>query len=502
MRFTSLITELIRARPRLVVWLVVLFQAALWLMVPLLLYRSPPDDLATVLAYGREYQVGTGLGPPLAFWLADIAFRAAGNHVIGVYLLAQLCGVATFWTLYLLSRAVVGGQQAVLAVLLTMTVVVFSSPGVEFGPLVLARPLWALLLLHSWQLIGQNRRNAWFAWSIEAGLLLLTIPAAIGLLILVIGFALATARGRRMLRSFDPLFALLVIVVLALPYLIWLIRADALALPPWPAIAELSGRALHWAGLLGTLLFALSGIVLLAVLNSGWFARKPEDAPIIYRPPVDPLARDFVYFFAIAPALAGSLISGLFDLDRVAGGAGVALLMSGLAVIVAAGDLIALRRQRVLRTVWAAAIVVPALAVIVTTLFLPWAGSAEVTTSLPATAIARFFGDSFERRTNQPLRAVTGDAQLAALISLDAGRPHLFLDTAAERTPWLTLAKFNQTGGVVVWRASDTAGTPPADIAQRFPGLVPEVPRAFERLVVGRQPLLRIGWGIVRPKAP
>jgi hypothetical protein len=502
MRFTSLIIELIRARPRLVVWLVVLFQAALWLMVPLLLYRSPPDDLATVLAYGREYQVGTGLGPPLAFWLADIAFRAAGNHVIGVYVLAQLCGVATFWTLYLLSRAVVGGQQAVLAVLLTMTVVVFSSPGVEFGPLVLARPLWALLLLHSWQLIGQNRRNAWFAWSIEAGLLLLTTPAAIGLLILVIGFALATARGRRMLRSFDPLFALLVIVVLALPYLIWLIRADALALPPWPAIAELSGRALHWAALLGGLLFAISGIVLLVVLNSGWFARKPEEAPIIYRPPVDPLARDFVYFFAIAPALAGSLISGLFDLDPVAGGPGVALLMSGLAVIVAAGDLIAVRRQRVLRSVWAAAIVVPALAVIVTTLFLPWAGSAEVTTSLPATAIARFFGDSFERRTNQPLRAVTGDAQLAALISLDAGRPHLFLDTAAERTPWLTLAKFNQTGGVVVWRASDTAGTPPADIAQRFPGLVPEVPRAFERLVVGRQPLLRIGWGIVRPKAP
>ena len=49
---------------------------------------------------------------------------------------------------------------------------------------------------------------------------------------------------------------------------------------------------------------------------------------------------------------------------------------------------------------------------------------------------------------------------------------------------------------------SDTAGTPPADIAQRFPGLVPEVPRAFEWLVNGRQPLLRIGWAIVRPKTP
>jgi hypothetical protein len=502
MRFTSLIIELIRARPRLVVWLVVSFQAAMWLILPLLLYRSPPGDLATVLAYGREYQVGTPLGPPLAFWLADIAFRAAGNHMFGVYLLAQLCAVVTFWTLYLLARAIVGGQQAVLAVLLTMTVVAFSSPGVEFGPLVLARPLWALLLLHSWQLIGQGRRNAWFAWSIEAGLLLLTTPAAIGLLILVAAFALATARGRRTLKSFDPLFALLVIVVLALPYLIWLIRADTLTMPPWPALSDLNARAQHWAALLGGLLLAISGILVLVVLNTGWFGRASEEAPIIYRPPVNPLARNFVYFFAIVPALAGSLISGLFDLDRVAGGAGVALLMSGLAAIVATGDLIQLRRQRVLRSVWAAAVVAPALAIVVTTLFLPWTGGVEVATSLPATAIGQFFGDSFERRTNQPLRAVSGDPGLASLIALDTGRPHLLLAATPERTPWLTMQKFYQTGGVVVWRASDTDGTPPADLAQRFPGLVPEVPRAFEWLVNGRQPLLRIGWAIVRPKTP
>src|SRR5215475_15575446 len=96
MRFTSLVVELIRARPRLVVWIVVLAQAALWLIVPLMIYRSPPGDVATVLAFCREYQVGTGLGPPLAFWLADVAYRAAGNHMIGVYVLAELCEIATF----------------------------------------------------------------------------------------------------------------------------------------------------------------------------------------------------------------------------------------------------------------------------------------------------------------------------------------------------------------------------------------------------------------------
>ena len=347
--------------------------------------------------------------------------------------------------------------------LLTMTVTAFSSPGLEFGPLVLARPLWALLLLHSWQLIGQDRRNAWFAWSIEAGLLLLTTSAAIGLLVLVAGFALATERGRRMLMSFDPLFALLVIVVLALPYLIWLIRADTLALPPWPDVAELSGRALHWAGLLGGLLLAISGIVVLVALNTGWFSRMPEEAPIIYRPPVDPWRATSSISSRSRPALAGSLISGLFDLDRVVGGAGVALLMSGLAVIVATGDLVQLRRQRLLRSVWAARDRRTRARRDRGTLFLPWTGGGEVATSLPGEPRSRsFFGDSFERRTNQPLRAVAGDAQLASLISLDAGRPHLFLDAAPERTPWLSWQ--NSTRPAASW-----CGARPIPQARRLP---------------------------------
>jgi len=383
-----------------------------------------------------------------------------------------------------------------------MTVLAFSAPSLEFGPLVLARPLWALLLLHSWQLIGQNRRNAWFAWSIEAGLLLLTTSAGIVLLALVVGFALATARGRRILMSFDALYALLVIVVLVLPYLIWLIRADAPIFPHLPQVTDLSGRAVHGAELLGGLLLASLGIAIVSAFNSGWFDRTQEEAPVIFRPPVDPAVRDFVYFFAFAPALLGCLISGLFGLDHVVGGAGIVLLMSGLAVVVACGDLIHLRRQRILRAVWAAIILAPALAVTGAAIFIPWTTTSEVKTSLPATAIGHFFDDSFERRTNQRLTAVSGDPQLATLISLSPTRPHLFLASAPERTPWLNLNKFNQTGGVVVWRASDTDGTPPPDIARLFPGLVPEVPEAFDRLVNGRQALLRIGWAIVRPKGP
>jgi hypothetical protein len=499
MRFTSLVIELIRARPRLVVWIVVLAQAALWLIVTLPFYHAPPSDLALALAYGREYQVGTALGPPLSFWLADLAYRAAGNHMIGVYLLAEFCSIATFWILFLLGRALVGAQHAVLAVLLTMTVTAFGARTLEFGPDVLARPLWALLLLHTWELIGQRRRNVWFAWSIDAGLLLLTTPSAIMLLALAAGFALATEEGRWPLRSLDPLFALVVVVVLALPYLVFLLRADTLSLH-WPMLADLKPRAILGAWLVGGLLLGIAGIVLLVVLNAGWLSREGEDSPIIYRPPVAALAREFVYFFALAPALLGSLLAALFGLDRVAGGSGVVLLMSGLAVMVATGDLIHLRRQRLLRAVWAAFIAAPAIGVVAGTLLLPWTSANEIATSMPSRAIGEFFTDAFERRTNHRLAAVAGDTEIASLVALAPGRPHLFLDANPQASPWIDQASFAETGGVVVWRASDTAGTPPPDIAQRFPGLVPEVPRSFDWLVNGRQPTLRIGWAIVRPK--
>lgn len=469
MRFTSLVIELIRARPRLIVWIAVLLQAAMWLFVALVFYRSPPGSLATLLAFGREYQVGTDLGPPLPVWLADIAYRAAGGHLFGVYVLAELCGIATLITLYHLSRAVVGPQQAVLAVLLTMTLLAFSSPTLDFGPLVLARPLWALLLLHSWQIIGQRRGNAWFAWSIEAGLLLLTTPAAIFLLLLIVVFALATADGRRTLRAFDPLFALVVVAVLALPYAVWLTRAEALVLPALPEVAQLNARALHAAWLLGGLLLGAAAIPALTVLNTGLFVPKSEEAPIIYRPPVEPLARNFVYFFALAPALGAVLISGLLGLDAVVGGAGVVLVLSGLAVVVGAGDLIAMRRARMLRMVWAAAVVAPAIGVVLAVLLLPWTGANEIATSMPARAISDFFDESFARRTNHRLRAVAGETQLASLITLHSGRPHLFIDAEPARTPWINQAKFSETGGVVVWRASDTAGTPPPDTSRAFP---------------------------------
>jgi hypothetical protein len=106
--------------------------------------------------------------------------------------------------------------------------------------------------------------------------------------------------------------------------------------------------------------------------------------------------------------------------------------------------------------------------------------------------MGRFFGETFERRTGRALAVVAGDERLAALVALAApSRPTLLFDAHPERSPWTSVEDARERGAVVLWRASDTVGAPPADLKQRFPDLVPELPHAFARE--------RIGWAVIRP---
>src|SRR5260370_34370349 len=116
--------------------------------------------------------------------------------------------------------------------------------------------------------------------------------------------------------------------------------------------------------------------------------------------------------------------------------------------------------------------------------------------------MGRFFAESFERRTGAPLSIVAGESRTAGRVGRGAPRgPSLYLDATPERTRWITVDDVRRKGAVVVWPNDDTRAQVPAEIAARFPGLIADVPRAFERGVQGRLPLLRIGWGVIRPQA-
>jgi hypothetical protein len=120
---------------------------------------------------------------------------------------------------------------------------------------------------------------------------------------------------------------------------------------------------------------------------------------------------------------------------------------------------------------------------------------------MPASSLGNTFTENYTRRTGKPLDIVAGDPQIAALTALySTPRARLYLDAAPEKSPWIKPQDIASQGTVVVWHATDTAGAPPAIIKERFPTLAPDVPRAFPRTVQGRVPLLRVGWGVLRPQ--
>jgi 4-amino-4-deoxy-L-arabinose transferase-like glycosyltransferase len=504
MLYVSIVIELLRSRPSLVVWLAAIMQALLWTVVPTLFYAGPPGELPSVLAVGHEFQLGTYLGPPLAFWLAEIVYDLAGRSLFGVYLLSQICVVVTYWAVFTLGSAIVGAQHAALAVLLMVGVAAFTVPTPDFGPVVLTMPLWAIILLHYWRAVGEGKRAYWLPLAVEIGLLLLTTYIGLILIGLLLLFTLTNPRARAALNSYDPLVAAVVAGIVMGPHLIWLADSGEGIMPVLARLRTpeaVGGNLLSWLRQILIILAAHAGLLVLIALVAGWPWPRHEPAPVIVRRPIDPFARRFVYFFAVVPAFVGTLLAVLLGWSGPVGGIAPLVILSGLLVVVAAGDGIELNRQHVLIAAWFGLLVIPPAMAVAALVILPWINT-DLRVSQPAPAMARFFAESFERRTGTPLQIVTGDPRTAALIAMGtSSRPSLFLSGTPERSPWVAPDAVKTKGAIVVWPTTDTSGAVPDTIKERFPDLVPEVPRVFERAVQGRLPLIRIGWAVIRPQA-
>jgi Dolichyl-phosphate-mannose-protein mannosyltransferase len=499
--YVPLYFEAIRARPSLVFWLATLVQAAVWLLVPLLFYAAPPGGLAQVLAIGHEFQFDSDVGPPLAFWLAEIAFRIGG--LFGVYVLSQICVIATYWCVFRLGCAIVGPAQAAVAILLMVGISPFTVPSPDFGPPILTMALWAFVLLQYWLAVAEGRQRSWYAFAGAAGLLLLTSEAALILVGSLVAFTVLTERGRRALDRLEPWIAAAVLVGVLFVHLLWLEGASDSLTPTIARLREagMAGKnTVSWLRFIAILVLAHAGLAILVVLAAGWPSGTAGPLPALKRRTVDAFAASFVKSLALLPALLSTILAVVLGRAAPIGGIAPLVVLSPLAVMLFAGDAIELYHQRILGIAWAGLLIVPALMVPAVMIMLPWTLGTDLTVAEPASAMGRFFADTFRSRTGRPLAVVTGEIGPAAMVALAApSRPSVYFDEDPERSPSVTPDDIRRQGAIVVWLASDTNPKPPPEIQSYFPDLVPEVPQVFERRVQGRMPSLRVGWAMIRP---
>jgi hypothetical protein len=493
--------EGLRSRPLLVFWLATLAQAVLWIAVPLLFYAAPPPELARLLAIGHEFPLQGDFGPPLAYWLGEIAFRATG--LFGVYALSQICVIVTYWCVFALGRAIVGAMHAAMAVLLMVGISVFAVPTPNFGPPILAMALWAAMLLIYWRTVEEGRRHYWYALGAAAALLLMATSAALILIAALALFTALSARGRAAAAAPEPWIAMAALIGIVCLHVFWLERAGGGFAPAFARlnIAGMAGaNTAAWLRLLAGLFVAHAGLAVLVVLASGWPRTRLGPAPAAARAPVAAPAMTFVKAFALVPALLATIVAVLAGDQLPVGGMAPLLVLSGLTVIIAAGDSFELHHLRILGFAWAGLLVLPAIFIPVVIGVLPWVTGTELKVAQPATAMGRFFADNFARRTGHPLAVVSGDDQIAELVALAApSRPSVYFAGDPAHSPWVTAQDIREKGAVIVWPSLDTNPAPPPDIKAHFPELVPEIPHTFARAVRGRLPPLLIGWGVIRP---
>jgi hypothetical protein len=396
-----------------------------------------------------------------------------------------------------------GPAHAAIGVLLMAGISLFTVPSPDFGPPILAMALWAVALLHYWRAVVQGRKRSWYGLGIAASLLFLTTDAALLLLGPLVVFTAVTTRGRAALDATEPWIVAIGLAVFLFLHLLWL---DGLGDSLMPTLDRLRGMQAGdenmsvWLRLLIALLLAHAGLAILLVLAAGWPRSRAVPAPPLSRPPVEPYAVSFVKVFALVPGLLATIFAVVAGRHSPIGGAAPLVVLSGLAIVIAAGDSIALYHQRILGFAWAGLLIVPAVFVPFLLVLLPWTAGTDLQVAQPAAAMGRFFADSFERRTGEPLAVVTGDPRTATLVALTApSRPSVFFDADPLRSPWVTADDIRRKGAVVVWLTADTTPTPPPEIKAYFPDLVAELPRTFARPVQGRLPQLRVGWGVIRP---
>src|SRR5260370_41870589 len=70
------------------------------------------------------------------------------------------------------------------------------------------------------------------------------------------------------------------------------------------------GNLVAWLRQIALVFAAHAGLIVLVALVAGWPWPRHDPAPVIVRRPLDPFARLFVYFFAVAPAFAGPMEAG------------------------------------------------------------------------------------------------------------------------------------------------------------------------------------------------
>jgi 4-amino-4-deoxy-L-arabinose transferase-like glycosyltransferase len=190
--------------------------AIVWTVLPTALTSTLPRDTLEALYWANAGWISPK-HPPLAPFLADIAFRSAG--VAGVYGLGAACIALALGAIFWLGCETFSPRHGAVMMMLSAGVALLFPLGYEFNPNIILLPFWALVLVFGWRAISANSLLDWALLGLCAGLGVLAKYTILMACISVGVAMLSLAAGRaRLLRPIGPALAASVAVIVTFPH--------------------------------------------------------------------------------------------------------------------------------------------------------------------------------------------------------------------------------------------------------------------------------------------
>ena len=187
-----------------------------WSVLPVFFASSVPLDVAEGINWGSEWQWGYYKHPPFSSWVLYSFYKIFGH--VGPYLLSQLHVLLTLVLVYQLGKKVWSQETALLGSALSLAVVYYTYPSLEFNHNVAQFPIWAGLYLAFYQALTRNRLTDWLLLGVVGGLGMLTKYSVIFLL-LPMTLYLLLPKQWSLLKTPNPWIAAVVMLAVFSPHL-------------------------------------------------------------------------------------------------------------------------------------------------------------------------------------------------------------------------------------------------------------------------------------------
>ena len=446
----------ITASPGRTLAAVLALHAAVWTVLPTLLYPNLPLDLIEALMYGREWQLGYDKLPPLPWWLVQIAYELAG-HDFAYYLLAELAVIAALALVYAAARPLVGALGALVSVLIVDGLHYFNYTAAKFNHDVIQLPFWALAGYSFHRALRERQLTDWLLLGLALGLSLWAKYFVVVLAAPMVVFALVDRDARKVLATPGPYIAAAVALIVVAPHLVWLVKTDFLPLGYAEHRAVLARgwydhiwHPLQFAG--GQLFFLIPSLLIAAPL---FWPRRNASEPV-GAPSADAFDTRIVSWLAFGPmatVLAMAAVSGRGTVAMW--GYPLWLFLGTWLVLTARRLLDDLRLARIFAT-WAIVFVCLALAFIANYGVLPRFDHRYRAVFFPGSELAHELSQRYRAATGDPIAYVIGTMWDGGNVAHYArSQPRVLVDGSPARAPWIDLADLRGRGALVVWTSGD-----------------------------------------------